>query len=162
MNLNAEPEDFDLNSEDPIYIFAGLSLKEMKNLKQDIRMHMELDTENEQHREFWEAMLIVCEAEEAEATQQEARDKARLRGEDTSSIGYEAGLHASVDDDIKAMFQGKVFAELLVCNYLPSILMNTVALRDPHKYVHTPRHIHASVYTHSELRTRTRLCLNTL
>ena len=34
MNLNATPEEFDLNAEDPIYIFAGLSLKEMRNLKQ--------------------------------------------------------------------------------------------------------------------------------
>eukprot|EP00850_Spirogloea_muscicola_P022229 SM000283S10701 [mRNA] locus=s283:51650:59132:- [translate_table: standard] len=112
-NLNLA-DDFDIEINEPYTIFKGLTVPEMGELMEDIRMHLELDRSTPIHIEFWESMLKICEYEIAEATKRDVLDRARVRGEEPPAeyLAEERGLHASVDEDVKSMLLGKTSPEL--------------------------------------------------
>eukprot|EP00850_Spirogloea_muscicola_P014477 SM000104S09347 [mRNA] locus=s104:256169:264320:+ [translate_table: standard] len=112
-NLNLA-DDFDIEINEPYTIFKGLTVPEMGELMEDIRMHLELDRSTPIHIEFWESMLKICEYEIAEATKRDVLDRARVRGEEPLAeyLAEERGLHASVDEDVKSMLLGKTSPEL--------------------------------------------------
>ncbi|KAK4483685.1 hypothetical protein RD792_010886, partial [Penstemon davidsonii] len=80
----------------------GLTAKEMKELHDDIKMHLDLDRATPTHIRYWEALLVVCEWELAEARR---RDTLEM-------IAEERGLHASIEEDVKNILQGKSYVEL--------------------------------------------------
>lgn len=109
-NLNLS-EDFDPDMSEPYKIYKGLTVKEMEELRQDIKMHLELDRSTNTHVKFWESMMIVCDWEISQTQKKDALDKARLRGEDPPQELQELGLHG-VDDEVDHMLQGLSVAEL--------------------------------------------------
>lgn len=111
-NLNLS-HDFDIEISEPYKIYKGLTVKEMEELRVDIKMHLELDRATPTHIEFWEAMMVVCDWEIAEARKRDALDRARVRGEEPPNelLADDIGLHG-VDDEVQAMLQGQSVAEL--------------------------------------------------
>ncbi|KAI9122246.1 hypothetical protein K1719_006935 [Acacia pycnantha] len=95
-------------------VFKGLTVKEMEELRDDIKMHLDLDRETPTHVEYWEALLVVCDWELAEARKKDALDRARVRGEAPPAelLAEGRGLHASVEADVKNLLQGKTYVEL--------------------------------------------------
>lgn len=112
-NLNLS-EDFDIEINEPYKIYKGLTVKEMEDLRHDIKMHLELDRATPTHIEFWESMMVVCDWEISEARKRDALDRARVRGEEPPPelVADDMGVHASVDSDVKRMLQGKSWNEL--------------------------------------------------
>ncbi|XP_077220316.1 cactus-binding carboxy-terminal, cactin isoform X2 [Tasmannia lanceolata] len=112
-NLNGS-EDFDIEINEPYMVFKGLTVKEMEELRDDIKMHLDLDRATPTHIEFWEALMVVCDWELAEARKRDALDRARVRGEEPPAeiLAEERGLHSSVEADVKNFFQGKTHSEL--------------------------------------------------
>lgn len=112
-NLNLS-EDFDVEINEPYKIYKGLTVKEMEELRQDIKMHLELDRATQIHVEFWEAMMVVCDWEISEARKRDALDRARVRGEEPPAelVAEEMGLHTSVEIEVKNLLQGKTFNQL--------------------------------------------------
>ncbi|KAJ7543872.1 hypothetical protein O6H91_09G056700 [Diphasiastrum complanatum] len=86
----------------------------MEELREDIKMHLELDRATPTHIEFWEAMMVVCDWEISEARKRDALDRARVRGEEPPPelIAEEMGLHASVDPEVRNLLQNMSFHEL--------------------------------------------------
>ncbi|MCO5587830.1 hypothetical protein L7F22_041782 [Adiantum nelumboides] len=113
-NLNLS-DDFDVEINEPYKIYKGLTVKEMEELRQDIKMHLDLDRETPTHIEFWEAMMVVCDWEIAEARKRDALDRARVRGEEPPPelVAEERGLHGSVEGEVKTLLHGKSFNELI-------------------------------------------------
>lgn len=114
-NLNLS-DDFDVEINEPYKIYKGLTVKEMEELRQDIKMHLDLDRETPTHIEFWEAMMVVCDWEISEARKRDALDRARVRGEEPPPelLAEERGLHGSVEGEVKTLLHGKSFNELRV------------------------------------------------
>eukprot|EP01018_Ginkgo_biloba_P033425 Gb_26930 [translate_table: standard] len=112
-NLNLS-DDFDVEINEPYMIFKGLTVKEMEELQEDIKMHLELDRATPTHIEFWEALMVVCDWEIAEARKRDALDRARVRGEEPPAelLAEERGLHASIDEEVKSLLQCKTYNEL--------------------------------------------------
>ena len=112
-NLNAEPgaSEFDPNVH-PLAIFDGLTLGEIDELRDDLRVYLDLDHKNEKHRAFWSNLLCVADAELSEAKLREDLDRARVRGLTVSRAVLEQGLHSSVEEDVKEMLVGRTYAEL--------------------------------------------------
>lgn len=112
-NLNLS-EDFDVEINEPYKIYKGLTVKEMEELRQDIKMHLELDRATATHIEFWEAMMVVCDWEIAEARKRDALDRARVRGEEPPAelVAEERGLHTSIESEVQNLLQGKTFHQL--------------------------------------------------
>ncbi|PIN05674.1 Cactin [Handroanthus impetiginosus] len=107
-------DDFEIEINEPYMVFKGLTVKEMEELHNDIKMHLDLDRATPTHIRYWEALLVVCEWELAEARKRDALERARVRGEQLppEMIGEERGLHASIEADVKSLLQGKTYGEL--------------------------------------------------
>ncbi|MQL90056.1 hypothetical protein Taro_022645 [Colocasia esculenta] len=112
-NLNGS-EDFDIEINEPYMVFKGLTVKEMEELRDDIRMHLDLDRATPTHIQFWEAMMVVCNWELAEARKRDAIDRARVRGEEPPAevLADERGLHSSIESDARNLLEGKTLNEL--------------------------------------------------
>ncbi|KHN02279.1 Hypothetical protein glysoja_002303 [Glycine soja] len=107
-------DDLDIEINEPYMVFKGLTVNEMSELRDDIKMHLDLDRATPTHVEYWEALLLVCDWELAEAQRKDALDRARVRGEEPPAelLAEERGLHSSVEPDVKKLLQGKTHAEL--------------------------------------------------
>uniref|UniRef100_A0A7N0TAL9 Splicing factor Cactin n=1 Tax=Kalanchoe fedtschenkoi TaxID=63787 RepID=A0A7N0TAL9_KALFE len=112
-NLNPS-DDMDIEINEPYMVFRGLTVKEMEELRDDIKMHLDLDRATLTHTKYWEALLIVCDWELAEAQKKDALDRARVRGEQPPPelLAEERGLHSSIEEDVKKHLQGKSYKEL--------------------------------------------------
>ncbi|XP_027349520.1 cactin-like [Abrus precatorius] len=107
-------DDLDIEINEPYMVFKGLTVKEMNELRDDIKMHLDLDRATPTHVQYWEALLVVCDWELAEAQKKDALDRARVRGEEPPAelLAEERGLHSSIVPDVKRLLQGKTHAEL--------------------------------------------------
>ncbi|CAA7409526.1 unnamed protein product [Spirodela intermedia] len=112
-NLNVS-DDFDVEINEPYTVFKGLTVKEMEELHDDIRMHLDLDRATPTHIQFWEAMMLVCNWELAEARKRDAIDRARVRGEKPPPevLAEERGLHSSIETDARRLLEAKTLDEL--------------------------------------------------
>ncbi|KAL7145214.1 hypothetical protein ABFS83_07G065900 [Erythranthe nasuta] len=115
LTKHLDPSDaFDIEINEPYMVFKGLTAKEMEELHNDIKMHLDLDRATPTHIKYWEALLVVSEWELAEARKRDALERARVRGEQLppEMIGEERGLHASIEADVKSLLGGKTYVEL--------------------------------------------------
>lgn len=112
-NLNGS-EDFDIEINEPYMVFKGLTVKEMEELHDDIKMHLDMDRATQTHIGYWEALMVICDWELAEARKRDALDRARVRGEEPPDevLAEERGLHSSIETDVKDLLEGKTFNEL--------------------------------------------------
>ncbi|KAK9158745.1 hypothetical protein Scep_005319 [Stephania cephalantha] len=109
-------DDFDIEINEPYMVFQGLTVKEMEELRDDIKMHLDMDRATPTHIEYWEALLVVCDWELAEARKRDTLDRARVRGEQPPAelLAEERGLHSSIETEVKNLLQGKTYNELEV------------------------------------------------
>ncbi|KAL7170323.1 hypothetical protein ACSBR2_035233 [Camellia fascicularis] len=107
-------DDFDIEINEPYMVLKGLTVREMEELREDIKMHLDLDRATPTHIEYWEALLVVCDWELAEVRKKDALDRARVRGEQPPAelLAEERGLHSSIETDVKNLLQGKSYGEL--------------------------------------------------
>ncbi|KAM1097131.1 hypothetical protein ACFX19_014826 [Malus domestica] len=107
-------DDFEIEIDEPYMVFMGLTVKEMEELRDDIKMHLDLDRATETHVKYWEALLVVCDWELAEGRKKDAIDRAKVRGEEPPAelLAEQRGLHTSVEADVKNLLEGKTFREL--------------------------------------------------
>ncbi|KAM1408834.1 hypothetical protein ACFX2I_009304 [Malus domestica] len=107
-------DDFEIEIDEPYMVFMGLTVKEMEELRDDIKMHLDLDRATETHVKYWEALLVVYDWELAEGRKKDAIDRAKVRGEEPPSelLAEQRGLHTSVEADVKNLLEGKTFWEL--------------------------------------------------
>ncbi|AES60667.1 putative cactin, central domain-containing protein [Medicago truncatula] len=107
-------DDLDIEINEPYMVFKGLTVNEMEELRDDIKMHLDFDRATPTHVEYWEALLLVSDWELAEARKKDAIDRARVRGEEPPAevLAEQRGLHNSVEPDVKKLLQGKTHAEL--------------------------------------------------
>ncbi|GJT77191.1 cactin-like protein isoform X1 [Tanacetum coccineum] len=115
LSKHLDPSDeFDIDIEEPYMVFKGLTVKEMEELHEDIKMHLDLDRGTPTHIQYWEALQVVCDWELAEARKKDTLDRARVRGEQPPAevVADERGMHSSIEMEVKKHLDGKSFAEL--------------------------------------------------
>ncbi|KAH0905501.1 hypothetical protein HID58_037328 [Brassica napus] len=93
----------------------GLSVKDMEELRDDIKMYLDSDRATPTRVQYWEALIVVCDWELAEARKRDALDRARVRGEEPPAelLAQERGLHAGVEADVRKLLDGKTHSELV-------------------------------------------------
>ncbi|KAM7459850.1 hypothetical protein LguiA_036168 [Lonicera macranthoides] len=74
----------------------------MEQLHDDLKMHLNLDSEKTTHIQYWEVFLVVCSWELAEIRKKYVLDRTRVRGEQSPAelLAEEKGLHSSIEVDI--------------------------------------------------------------
>ncbi|XP_062003857.1 splicing factor Cactin [Rosa rugosa] len=107
-------DDLDIEINEPYMVFKGLTVKEMEELRDDIKMHLDLDRATPTHIEYWEALLVVCDWELSEARKKDALDRARVRGEEPPAelLAEQRGMHSSIEADVKNLLEGKTYSQL--------------------------------------------------
>ncbi|KAJ0961018.1 hypothetical protein J5N97_001015, partial [Dioscorea zingiberensis] len=102
----AEFQDWEKKKEE-----EGLTVKELEELHDDIKMHLDLDRATPTHIEFWEFVTGNL----LRLRRREALDRAsRLGGEEPPAeiLAEERGLHSSIEADVKLLLQAKSSNEL--------------------------------------------------
>ncbi|KAJ8754214.1 hypothetical protein K2173_002114 [Erythroxylum novogranatense] len=107
-------DDLDIEINEPYMVFKGLTVKEMEELRDDIKLHLDMDRKTQTHVDYWEALLVVANWELAEARKKDAVDRARVRGEQLPAelLAEERGLHSSIETDVRDLLEGKSSSEL--------------------------------------------------
>ncbi|KAF8111718.1 hypothetical protein N665_0073s0074 [Sinapis alba] len=108
-------DDMDIELSEPYMVFKGLTVKDMEELRDDIKMYLDLDRATPTRVQYWEALIVVCDWELAEARKRDALDRARIRGEEPPAelLAQERGLHAGVEADVRKLLDGKTHSELV-------------------------------------------------
>ncbi|KAG6512171.1 cactin-like [Zingiber officinale] len=152
-------EEFDFDLNEPYIVFKGLTVKDLEELCNDIKLHLDLDIATPIHIRYWEALIIVCNWELAEAQKRDAIDRARIRGEQAPPeiLAEERGLHSSIEADVMNMLEGKRSKELelmqqriesLMCSGTAKVVEYWEAILERlqiYKAKATLREIHASL-----------------
>ena len=78
-----------------------------------------LDYKNAERKEFWDALMVVAEAELKEARKQDEVDRARLRGmrEPDQDAREDRGVQAAVDMDVQIFLTGQARSNSLPATY---------------------------------------------
>ncbi|GAB2227020.1 hypothetical protein Droror1_Dr00008819 [Drosera rotundifolia] len=110
-----DSDEFNVELNEPYMVFKGLTAKEMEELRDDIKLHLDLDRATPTHVEYWEALLVVCDWELNEVRRKDALDRARVRGEQPPAdlLAEERGLHSSIETDVRNYLDGKTYKELV-------------------------------------------------
>ncbi|KAL9235978.1 hypothetical protein vseg_010694 [Gypsophila vaccaria] len=110
-----ESDEFDVELDEPYMVFKGLTVKEMEELNDDIKLHISLDRQTPTHIAYWEALMVVCEWELGEARRKDAVDRARVRGEQPPAelLAEERGLHSSIETDVRNFLEDKSHKDLV-------------------------------------------------
>ncbi|XP_031404891.1 cactin-like [Punica granatum] len=99
---------------DPCMVFKGLTVKDTEELRDDINMHLDSDTEMGTRVEYWNAALLVCDFEIGKARRKDALDRARVHGEEPAAelLAEERGVHDSIITDVRDYLLQKTYKEL--------------------------------------------------
>ncbi|KAL6547215.1 hypothetical protein OROMI_022936 [Orobanche minor] len=93
-------DDMDIeikNINQPFAVFKGLTVEEMEELHDDIKLCLDFDRA---HIQYWEALLVVCDWE---LTQSRNKD---------ALVVQDRGLHPSIEPDVEDLLQAKTYGEL--------------------------------------------------
>ncbi|KAH3732839.1 Cactin protein [Pelomyxa schiedti] len=114
MNLSLHP-DFEFNMNEPHTMFEGLPLHELRDLRNDIIVFVSLD----EHKDFWQALLVVCDDEiaKASATASSVPPQRQISAETATAtplppVRNDGALHSAIAEDVEAIFKGKTSAQL--------------------------------------------------
>ncbi|CAN1854358.1 CTN [Linum perenne] len=95
-------DDLDIEINEPYMVFRGLTVKEMEELHDDIKMHLDMERTTQTHVDYWEALLVVCNWELSEARKKDALDR----------LAEERGMHSAIEADVREFLEGKTSSEL--------------------------------------------------
>ncbi|XP_040587568.1 cactin-like [Mesocricetus auratus] len=103
--ISAEDDDLAVEMHEPYSFLNGLTVADMEDLLEDIRVYTEL--EQGKNTDFWRDMTIITEAEIAKLLKLEASGKGP--GERPRE-----GINAAVSPDVQSVFKGKTSNQLQV------------------------------------------------
>ncbi|TSQ01595.1 Cactin [Bagarius yarrelli] len=100
--ISAEDDDLSVEMHEPYTFLNGLTVTDMDDLLEDIKVYMEL--EHEKNVDFWRDMTTITEDEMNKLRKLEA--SAKGPGE------RREGIHTSVSTDVQSVFKGKTYSQL--------------------------------------------------
>lgn len=98
-------ETIEMQMHEPYTYLNGLSIEDLEDLIEDIRIYMEMDKSGD-NQEYWEDLIIIASDE-----LQKLR-KIELGNEYHAAVGNREGINQSVARDVTGIFQGKSAQQL--------------------------------------------------
>ncbi|XP_063075524.1 splicing factor Cactin [Engraulis encrasicolus] len=107
--ISAEDDDLAVEMHEPYTFLNGLTVTDMDDLLEDIKIYMEL--EQGKNVDYWRDMTTITEDEISKLHKLEASGKAP--GSVTvSTWDRREGINTSVSTDVQAVFRGKTYSQL--------------------------------------------------
>ncbi len=100
--VNPEEDDFEVQVNEPCSVLVGLSIDDIEDLLEDIKVYMKL--EQGQNAEFWKDITTVA-ADELE--------KLRVIKGSRDTLNHREVINTAVRSDVVSVFQGKTYSQLL-------------------------------------------------
>ncbi|XP_015221015.2 splicing factor Cactin [Lepisosteus oculatus] len=100
--ISAEDDDLAVEMHEPYTFLNGLTVSDMDDLLEDIKVYMEL--EQGKNVDFWRDMTIITEDEISKLRKLEASGK--------GPGDRREGINVSVSADVQSVFKGKTFSQL--------------------------------------------------
>lgn len=97
-------ETIEMQMHEPYTYLNGLSIEDLEDLLEDIRIYMEMDKSNE-HRDYWEDLTIIASDELQKLRKSEF-------GDYHAAVLNREGINQSVARDVTSIFQGKTAQQL--------------------------------------------------
>ncbi|KAL6562591.1 hypothetical protein OROGR_003598 [Orobanche gracilis] len=114
--ISSDDMDIEININQPCAVFKGLTVEEMEELHDAIKLCLDFDRA---HIQYWEALLVVCDWELTQSRKKDAlvdQAQQQLRGGHERIPSYllvqDRGLHPSVEPDVEDLLQAKTYGEL--------------------------------------------------
>ncbi|KAL0966406.1 hypothetical protein UPYG_G00294950 [Umbra pygmaea] len=104
--ISAEDDDLAVEMHEPYTFLNGLTVTDMDDLLEDIKVYMEL--EQGKNVDFWRDMTIITEDEISKLRKLEASGKGPGDRRD--------GINTSVSTDVQSVFKGKTYSQLQAVN----------------------------------------------
>uniref|UniRef100_A0A6Q2XCU3 Splicing factor Cactin n=1 Tax=Esox lucius TaxID=8010 RepID=A0A6Q2XCU3_ESOLU len=104
--ISAEDDDLAVEMHEPYTFLNGLTVTDMDDLLEDIKVYMEL--EQGKNVDFWRDMTIITEDEISKLRKLEASGKGPGDRRD--------GINTSVSTDVQIVFKGKTYSQLQALN----------------------------------------------
>ncbi|CAL8324293.1 unnamed protein product [Arctogadus glacialis] len=104
--ISAEDDDLAVEMHEPYTFLNGLTVTDMDDLLEDIKVYMEL--EQGKNVDFWRDMTIITEDEIIKLRKLEASGKGPVDRRD--------GINTSVTIDVQMVFKGKTYSQLQAMN----------------------------------------------
>ncbi|CAL8345638.1 unnamed protein product [Merluccius merluccius] len=104
--ISAEDDDLAVEMHEPYTFLNGLTVTDMEDLLEDIKVYMEL--EQGKNVDFWRDMTIITEDEIIKLRKLEASGKGPVDRRD--------GINTSVTIDVQMVFKGKTYSQLQAMN----------------------------------------------
>lgn len=105
--ISAEDDDLAVEMHEPYTFLNGLTVTDMDDLLEDIKIYMEL--EQGKNVDFWRDMTTITEDEISKLRKLEASGK----GPGTVNMrDRREGINTSVSTDVQAVFRGKTYSQL--------------------------------------------------
>ncbi|XP_055303005.1 splicing factor Cactin [Sitodiplosis mosellana] len=98
-------ETIEMQMHEPYTYLNGLSIEDLEDLLEDIRIYMEMDKSGE-NAGYWEDLIIIA-SDELQKLQ-----KMELGNEYNATLGNREGINQSVARDVTSLFQGKTANQL--------------------------------------------------
>lgn len=102
--ISAEGEDFGVEMLEPYIYLNGLTVEDLEDLQEDIKVYMEL--ENSRNLSYWRDVQIIVEEELRKLRRLDASSVDALVGE------RREGINAAVSQDVVEVFKGKTPGQL--------------------------------------------------
>uniref|UniRef100_A0A224Y2L4 Splicing factor Cactin n=1 Tax=Rhipicephalus zambeziensis TaxID=60191 RepID=A0A224Y2L4_9ACAR len=102
--ISAEGEDFGVEMLEPYIYLNGLTMEDLEDLQEDIKVYMEL--ENSRNLSYWRDVQIIVEEELRKLRRLDASSVDALVGE------RREGINAAVSQDVVEVFKGKTPGQL--------------------------------------------------
>uniref|UniRef100_G3MTM4 Splicing factor Cactin n=1 Tax=Amblyomma maculatum TaxID=34609 RepID=G3MTM4_AMBMU len=102
--ISAEEEDFGVEMLEPYIYLNGLTMEDLEDLQEDIKVYMEL--ENSRNLSYWRDVQIIVEEELRKLRRLDASSVDALVGE------RREGINAAVSQDVVEVFKGKTPGQL--------------------------------------------------
>ncbi|KAH9383765.1 hypothetical protein HPB48_025535 [Haemaphysalis longicornis] len=102
--ISAEEEDFGVEMLEPYIYLNGLTIQDLEDLQEDIKVYMEL--ENSRNLSYWRDVQIIVEEELRKLRRLDASSVDALVGE------RREGINAAVSQDVVEVFKGKTPGQL--------------------------------------------------
>ncbi|KAF6161189.1 hypothetical protein GIB67_007830 [Kingdonia uniflora] len=116
-------DDIDIETDEPYMVFKGLAVKEMEELRDDIKMHMDLVRATPVHIEFCEALLVISDWELSEAHKTVVLDQVRVCEEEPPAAAR--GVHVSIELDVHNLLKKQTYDELVTSQSAIKSAMST-------------------------------------
>eukprot|EP00794_Sanderia_malayensis_P009683 gene9683-10670_t len=100
--VNPDADDFELQINEPHSVLIGLSIDDVEDLLEDVKIYMQL--EQGSNEAYWKDIILICKDE---------LEKLKIKKYEGDSRNQRDVINTAVQSDVVSIFKGKTYTQLI-------------------------------------------------